>query len=104
MTTERTVESKEDISFLKAIAKVFQQYPEVAEKYAVHSLALETKMGIDFERQYGITRVEGDRIITEFVDRAEPIQRSAARSGSEIPPRICLEEDESGFCLDWWYY
>ncbi|MEU3823387.1 hypothetical protein AB0E74_27795 [Streptomyces sp. NPDC030392] len=104
MTTGRTVESEEEISFLKAIAKVFQQYPEVAEKYAVHSLALEVQMGIDFERQFGISRVEGDRIITEFVDRAEPIRRSAARSEAGIPPRICLEQDESGFCLDWWYY
>jgi hypothetical protein len=98
MATERTVTPKEDIALLKALGEVFEQYPEAGKKYAIASLALEIEMGIDFERQRGVSSVEGDRIVTKFVDRGEPIQRSG------IPPRICLEEDEHGNCLEWWYY
>ncbi|MFE1441850.1 hypothetical protein [Streptomyces sp. NPDC058739] len=101
MATEHAVGSTADTAFLDAVGEVFMRYPELAKKYAISSLALEAEMGIDFERQYGVSRIEGDRIVTEFVDRDTPIQRSETAG---IPPRICLEEDSHGNCLEWWYY
>ncbi|MFC5661472.1 hypothetical protein ACFP3U_00595 [Kitasatospora misakiensis] len=101
MATERAVGSAVDAAFFEAVGEVFMRYPDLKTKYAVVSLALEAEMGIDFERQHGVSRVEGDRIVTEFVDRDRPIPRSVTAG---IPARICLEEDAQGNCLEWWYY
>ncbi|MFJ5553506.1 hypothetical protein [Streptomyces sp. NPDC093225] len=101
MATEHAVGSAADTALLDAVGEVFMRYPELAKKYAITRLALEGEMGIDFERQHGVSRVEGDRIVTEFVDRDKPVKRSGTAG---IPARICLEEDSHGNCLEWWYY
>ncbi|MGP4002601.1 hypothetical protein [Streptomyces sp. 8N706] len=75
-----------DTAFFDAIKAVFAQYPEAKEKYALSSLALESEMGISFERQCGLSRIEDGCIMTEFVDR------------DDMVPRMTL-------CLEWnWDY
>lgn len=64
----------EDIEFRNAIKEVFLKYPEAQRKYALSSLALEEHMGINFDKQVGVSRIEGNKIITEFMDR-EPVIR-----------------------------
>ncbi|MFJ4244344.1 hypothetical protein ACIP17_27510 [Streptomyces iakyrus] len=54
------------------IREVFRRYPEAQGKYALSSLALENEMKIDFSEKVGVSRGEGDRIITEFSFRVRP--------------------------------
>jgi hypothetical protein len=94
MATERTVGPKEEVAFFNAVSAVFEQYPDMAGKYAIASLALETQMGIDFDRERGISRVEGRRIITEFVDRDKPTPR-------RDDGLTCLAYYDDGTCKLW---
>lgn len=57
-------------AFIDDITAVFNKHPEAAERYGLANLELERRLGIDFDRQYGYSRIEGDRIITEYRDQA----------------------------------
>ncbi|WP_329055037.1 hypothetical protein OG873_37520 [Streptomyces violaceus] len=48
---------------------VFLEYPDAQRGYALASLELEKEMDIDFETQIGYSRIDGNKIITEFRDR-----------------------------------
>ncbi|WP_030270340.1 hypothetical protein [Streptomyces sp. NRRL B-24484] len=63
----------------------------MAGEYAVARRALESEMGIDFRRQYGVSRVGNGRIVTEFTDRPEPV----------LAARHCDIQDIHGNCLAW---
>ncbi|MEU6912361.1 hypothetical protein [Streptomyces olindensis] len=81
----------EDAEFHKAIKEVFLRYPEAQGKYALSSLALENEMGIDWENEVGVSRVEDRAIITEFVDRK-----------SVIRMQLCLKWNfDYTECLHW---
>ncbi|GAA1516854.1 hypothetical protein GCM10009730_23380 [Streptomyces albidochromogenes] len=67
--TAADYDMKPDTAFLDDIAEVFRKHPRAAKKYGLASFTLERKMGIDYARKYGVSRIEGDRIITEFRDR-----------------------------------
>jgi hypothetical protein len=95
MTTYDKIHSQEDVAFFEAVRAAFERFPEAKQKYAIANLALEKSMGIDFDRQAGFSRVDGDRIVTEFLDRDDPV----VRSGSH---RICRKTDGNGRCIDWW--
>ncbi|GGT56294.1 hypothetical protein GCM10010271_70180 [Streptomyces kurssanovii] len=90
MATSQDVQS--EAAFFDAISAVFKEHPEAAGKYAIAKLSMEEKLGVDFDRQCGVSRVEGDRIITEFVDRPSPEPQARTR---------CVETDENGNCLSW---
>ncbi|MFF8939907.1 hypothetical protein ACF08O_35425 [Streptomyces paradoxus] len=81
----------EDVEFHDAIKEVFRKYPEAQGKYALSSLALENRMKIDFGEKVGVSRVEGDRIVTEFRDRK-----------SVVRMRLCLTWNfDYTECLHW---
>ncbi|MGW6643968.1 hypothetical protein C9J60_00355 [Streptomyces sp. A244] len=81
----------EDVEFHEAIKEVFRRYPEAQSKYALSSLALENEMKIDFSRKVGVSRVEGDSIITEFKDRE-----------SVVRMQLCLKWNfDYSECLHW---
>ncbi|MFD5228942.1 hypothetical protein ACFWJ5_10435 [Streptomyces qaidamensis] len=81
----------EDVEFHEAIKEVFRRYPEAQGKYALSSLALENEMKIDFSEKVGVSRVEGDSIITEFKDRK-----------SVVRMRLCLKWNfDYSECLHW---
>ncbi|ELP67960.1 hypothetical protein ACKI1I_05345 [Streptomyces turgidiscabies] len=61
--------SKADAEFFADITDVFRKHPEAAQNYALASLLLEQELKIDFTRQHGTSRIDGDRIVTEFHDR-----------------------------------
>jgi hypothetical protein len=90
MATSQDVQS--ETAFFDAISAVFKKHPEAAGKYAIAKLSMASKMGVDFDRQCGVSRVEGDRIITEFVDRPSPEPQARTR---------CIERDINGNCLMW---
>ncbi|MFC9685190.1 hypothetical protein [Streptomyces sp. NPDC056948] len=70
MTTKSTCGPQSDPEFFDALNKLFDQYPEAADRYAVKSMTMELDiLKIDFRTQVGVSRVEDGRIITEFVDR-----------------------------------
>ncbi|MEU0947524.1 hypothetical protein ABZ379_33220 [Streptomyces canus] len=70
MTTKSNCGPQADPEFFGALDKLFEQYPEAADRYMVKSMSLELDvLKIDFRRQVGVSRVEDGRIITEFVDR-----------------------------------
>lgn len=82
----------EDVEFRKAIKEVFLKYPEAQRKYALSSLALEEQMEIDLDKQVGVSRIDGNKIITEFVNRDSLIQRM----------RICVKWNfDYSECLHW---
>ncbi|MFE7842463.1 hypothetical protein ACFU53_42315 [Streptomyces sp. NPDC057474] len=81
----------EDVEFRNAIKEVFLKYPEAQRKYALSSLALEEQMKIDFDKQVGVSRIDGNKIITEFVDR-----------DSVIRMQLCLKWNfDYSKCLHW---
>ncbi|MFC9943920.1 hypothetical protein [Streptomyces pratensis] len=81
--TAADYDTKPDTKFLAEIAEVFRRHPEAARKYGLASFTLERKMGVDYTQKYGVSWIEGDRIITEF------------RPRETIPPevrmRICVK-------------
>ncbi|MFJ5727652.1 hypothetical protein [Streptomyces paradoxus] len=81
----------EDVEFHDAIKEVFRRYPEAQGKYALSSLALENQMKIDFSEKVGVSRIEGDSIVTEFKERK-----------SVVRARICLKWNfDYTECLHW---
>ncbi|MFG2899881.1 hypothetical protein ACGFZH_22730 [Streptomyces zaomyceticus] len=72
-----------DPEFFQALNKLFDQYPEAADRYAIKCMTLELDgLKIDFRKQVGRSHIEGGRVITEYVDR------DPARSGD---------------CCGWWH-
>lgn len=83
-----------DKEFFSDLEQVLRRHPEAAKKYQIacadHEMDL---MGIDFEKRGALQRIEGDRVITEFKDRAE----LEARGGC---CKWCLSA--SWYCCAWW--
>ncbi|MFJ8717257.1 hypothetical protein ACIRD9_29500 [Streptomyces violaceus] len=80
-----------DVEFRNAIMDVFLKYPEAQRRYALASLELENEMDIDFETQVGYSRIDGNKIITEFRDR-----------DTSVKARICLKWSfDYSRCLHW---
>ncbi|GHD29133.1 MULTISPECIES: hypothetical protein [Streptomyces] len=80
-----------DVEFRNAIMDVFLKYPEAQRRYALASLELENEMDIDFETQVGYSRIDGNKIITEFRDR-----------DTSVKARICLKWNfDYSRCLHW---
>ncbi|MEU5417472.1 hypothetical protein [Streptomyces clavifer] len=90
MTTQSNITPQEDIAFFDEISAVFREHPGAARRYAITKLSIEAEMGIDLNEQHGVSRVEGKRIITEFVDR-NPVE----------PKLRCAREDFFGNCIEW---
>ncbi|MGW7549133.1 hypothetical protein ACWGKQ_49670 [Streptomyces sp. NPDC054770] len=61
-------------------------------RYVLAGLAIPIGMGIDFERQVGVCRTEGDKVVIEFQDRGED---------SELRMRHCDIQTIDGTCLAW---
>ncbi|MFJ7158860.1 hypothetical protein ACIQUQ_28505 [Streptomyces sp. NPDC101118] len=81
MTTRPDALPETDRAFLDKIQYAFEQHPEMAERYALASLALERELGIDYTRRHGRSRIEGERIITEFVARSDSPEPDSSTGG-----------------------
>jgi len=58
-----------DPDFFNELQMVFDKFPDAAQKYSIACMLLEKNtLRIDFEKQTGISRIEGHQIITEFRD------------------------------------
>jgi hypothetical protein len=83
MTEEYKCGPETDSEFFYELRAVFDKYPDAAQKYSIHCKVLENHiMRIDFGKQVGVSRVEGNRITTEFRDS---------------------EDDGAGPCCEWVY-
>ncbi|MBV2154110.1 hypothetical protein [Kitasatospora sp. SUK 42] len=61
-----------DPEFFKDLAAVFASHPDAARRYTVKCLRYETEvLKVDFDKQVGVSHVEGDRVVTEFRARDE---------------------------------
>ncbi|MFF4421593.1 hypothetical protein ACFY04_12530 [Streptomyces sp. NPDC001549] len=70
MTTKLACGPQSDPEFFDALNKLFDQYPEAADKYAIKCMRMELDgLKIDFGKQVGVSRIEDGRVITEYVDR-----------------------------------
>lgn len=79
-----------DVDFFNELRTVFDKYPNVARKYSVRWLHNEiSNLKIDFDKQQGVSRVEGNRIVTEFRDISDPTIASSHHA--------CCEWRKSGF-------
>ena len=67
MNPQETAGPDVDVDFFEALRTVFEKYPDVAQKYSIRRLHHEFgKLKIDFDKQIGVSRVDGNRIVTEF--------------------------------------
>src|SRR5215218_2452521 len=88
LVTVIVILTETDPDFFNELKAVFDKYPDTAQKYSIRCIAFEKdRMGVDFEKQIGISRIEGHQIITEFQD----IDGGATQAG--FP---CLEWDWAG--------
>ncbi|MBT2466469.1 hypothetical protein J7E97_00975 [Streptomyces sp. ISL-66] len=70
MNAKASCGPQSDPEFFAALDKLFAQYPEAADKYAIKCMTLELDiLKIDFRKQVGVARIEDGRLITEYVDR-----------------------------------
>lgn len=96
MTTSDKVIPVDSSPFFEALEEVFERYPEMKGEYAVASMELAKRMGIDYRRKAGLSRIEGDQIITRFVDCDDLEPDSQERA------RICLLYSfDYRKCLHW---
>ncbi|MFF8377965.1 hypothetical protein ACF07V_17775 [Streptomyces sp. NPDC015661] len=92
-------DTRTDTAFFADIAEVFRNHPEAAERYALASLALQRELGVDFARQHGLSRIEDERIITEFRERMpEPTEPAVLRARICVLYRLVGQDLE---CVDW---
>jgi hypothetical protein len=90
MVEEHIFGPEADPEFFDELQAVFDKYPDTAQKYSIHCIAFEKdRMGVDFEKQIGISRVESNQIITEFQDRDV---------GGTIGGFECTDWDQFGHC------
>ncbi|MFJ1791685.1 hypothetical protein [Kitasatospora griseola] len=70
MTHKAQCGPERDPEFFKDVAAVFAKHPESSKRYSVRCLAVETDtLGVDFTKQVGVSRIEGGRMVTEFLSR-----------------------------------
>ncbi|WP_129311511.1 hypothetical protein [Streptomyces sp. L2] len=70
MINEPACGPQSDPEFFDALNKLFELYPEAADKYAIKCMTMELDiLKIDFRKQEGVSRVEDGRIVTAYVDR-----------------------------------
>ena len=77
-----------DIQLFNELRSVFERYPDAAHKYAIRWMHQEIKLKIDFEKQTAVSRVEGNRIVTEF--------QSLSESATTARHHGCCEWYQSG--------
>ncbi|MFF0297971.1 hypothetical protein ACFYS8_34395 [Kitasatospora sp. NPDC004615] len=96
MTHKAKCGPERDPEFFKDVAEVFAKHPGASRRYSVRCLAAVTEaLGVDFTKQVGVSRVEGDRIVTEFRSRDE-----FPHEGEEEPPCCELAGDPPHeFCV-----
>ncbi|MDQ0962076.1 hypothetical protein QFZ66_005954 [Streptomyces sp. B4I13] len=59
-----------DTAFFDDIQAVFEQHPNVAKNYAIgHIGEVVDVMGIDLDRQVGMSTVRDGELVTKYVDR-----------------------------------
>lgn len=84
MNPRETAGPDVDADFFDALGTVFEKYPDVAQKYSIRRLHHERgNLKIDFDKQYGVSRVDGNRIVTEFRDTSELTVASSHRACCE---------------------
>ncbi|MEV6581277.1 hypothetical protein AB0M92_24295 [Streptomyces sp. NPDC051582] len=88
---------KADPEFFEEIQELFKKHPEAAKKYSIRYIGGEiTALKLDFDQTVGISRLQGNQLVTEFVDRATLIQNE---SGGGFDEEEVLEADR--FCCEW---
>ncbi|MEU9010962.1 hypothetical protein AB0D12_14505 [Streptomyces sp. NPDC048479] len=79
-----------DAAFFKDVEAVMAKHPEAAKKYSIRYIGAETEaLKIDFGKQVGVSRLEGERLITEFIDR-DTVQ-SEDGDPADLGGRFCCE-------------
>ncbi|SCL41694.1 hypothetical protein GA0074692_6449 [Micromonospora pallida] len=93
---ERTYGPTVDKEFFDDLTALFAKHPEARGKYAISALTEKENLQVDYGRQYGVTRIEDGRMITEFYDLDAP----RAAGGR----RCCKWIDEGGpRCVEYCY-
>ncbi|MFD8479537.1 hypothetical protein [Kitasatospora sp. NPDC059673] len=98
MTHKAKCGPRRDPEFFEDVAAVFAKHPEVSKRYAIECLAAETDvLKVDFRKQVGVSRVEGDRIVTEFRSRDD--FRNDGEDGPELPCLRWIGESPHKTCV-----
>jgi hypothetical protein len=76
-----------DAAFFDELSAIFERYPEAARKYNVRCVDHEKDMmKIDFTKMEGRARIEGDRVITEFLAKEKTLD----------PASFCCQWEHTG--------
>ncbi|MEV6581276.1 hypothetical protein AB0M92_24290 [Streptomyces sp. NPDC051582] len=90
---------KADPEFFEEIQELFKKHPEAAKKYSIRFVGGEiAALKLDFDQTVGLSRLEGNQLVTEFVDRATLIQNE---SGGGFEEEEVLGEESARFCCEW---
>ncbi|MER5921441.1 hypothetical protein [Streptomyces mirabilis] len=72
MKTRQKYGPSQDTAFFKDVMAAFAKHPDAAKRYSIRYLGHEIdRLKIDFDRQVAESHIEGERIVTTFVDRPE---------------------------------
>lgn len=67
MSAEHRCGPDHDAEFFNEADALFQKFPHLAKKYAIKCLDHEIDLlGVDYAQQIGASRVEGNRVVTQF--------------------------------------
>jgi hypothetical protein len=84
--------------FFNALFAVFAQYPEEGKIYTINCIDHEMDvLGIDFEKQVAVRKIEGQKIITEHMDR-----EAFATRFPTVLPSGCCGSNGTGKCTAYW--
>jgi len=87
-----------DPEFFDGFIALMKKHPQLAGKYHIACADHETDtMGIDFESTVALKRIEGNRIVTEFVPRETALDAK----GSECCTWEC-PINKPCKCVSWW--
>ena len=108
MLPERDCGPEGDAAFLDELAAIFERYPEAARKYNVRCVDHEKDMmKIDFTKMEGSARIEGDRVITEFLAKEKTLDPASSVASGSTPGKWVAAHGRapsagsSGWLLAW---
>jgi hypothetical protein len=74
-----------DRDFFKEVAALFNKFPGAAEKYTIGCTTPEMQsMKIDFEKEVGVSRIEGKQLVTEYMAKEEAAKFLPPESVGEV--------------------
>ncbi|MFI9788784.1 hypothetical protein ACIHEI_35540 [Kitasatospora sp. NPDC051984] len=94
MTHKARCGPERDPEFFRELDAVFAKHPGTSRRYSVRCLAVEAEvLKVDFTKQVGLSRIEGDRIVAEL--------RSRDAFGNDFGNGFGNDGEDEPRCCEW---